>query len=236
MNGSDDKCVMLFVKFPASGQVKSRLGAELGEETAAELYDKFVRDELEMLEQVEADVMVCFDPVSEEGRYVEWLGADLEFAAQQGDDLGERMERAFLTAFAEGYEQAVLIGSDIPDIPVEAIRDAFGDLKDNDAVIGPSGDGGYYLIGFSEESFCADIFSGIAWSTERVLDDTMATLQASGKSVSVLGMLRDVDTLEDLRGLLRRSEGSGFMNSRTVRFVLDNDLVDIEMLKGGSDA
>ena len=236
MTGSNDKYVMLFVKFPASGQVKSRLGAELGQETAARLYDKFVRDELEMLEETQADVITCFDPAIDEERYVEWLGAEFEFAAQQGSDLGERMKNAFLTAFAAGYEQAILIGSDIPDMPVEAIRNALEGLKDADAVIGPSDDGGYYLIGFSEGSFCADIFSNIAWSTESVFDDTMAKLHAGGKSVNVLGQQRDVDTLEDLRELLQRSQGSGFMNSRTVRFVLDNDLVGIEVLRGGSDA
>ena len=92
MAGSDDKCVMLFVKFPTSGQVKSRLGADLGQETAARLYDEFVRDELEMLKETQADIIVCFDPATEDGQYVEWLGTEFEFAAQQGSDLGERMD------------------------------------------------------------------------------------------------------------------------------------------------
>ena len=89
------------------------------------------------------------------------LGDEFSYIPQTGDDLGERMKLAFLRCFSEGARSVVLIGSDIPDLPARIVDEAFRALDENDAVIGPAADGGYYLIGFKRDTFNGNVFPGI---------------------------------------------------------------------------
>jgi hypothetical protein len=120
---------------------------------------------------------------------------------QQGEDLGERMKNGFVEAFAMDFKRVVLIGSDIPDLSLELIDEAFTSLREKDAVIGPSLDGGYYLIGFKNKTFSSQVFKGIPWSTERIFEQTTKILEREGLTVHFLKPLRDIDTIEDLRNL-----------------------------------
>jgi len=95
----------------------------------------------------------------------------------------------------------VLVGSDIPDLPLEFIEEAFTSLEEKDVVIGPSLDGGYYLIGFKDKKFSPQAFKGIPWSTERVFEETMKILKHEGLTVHALKPQRDIDTVEDLKSL-----------------------------------
>ena len=108
------------------------------------------------------------------------------------------MKRAFVQAFSDSVEKALLIGSDIPDLSISLIDEAFNALDTSDAVIGPAHDGGYYLIGFNKATLLPDIFDGILWSTGSVFHQTMKILQESRLRVHVLTELRDVDTFDDL--------------------------------------
>jgi glycosyltransferase A (GT-A) superfamily protein (DUF2064 family) len=103
-----------------------------------------------------------------------------------------------------GYKRVVLIGSDIPDLPMKYIEEAFQSLKRMDAVIGPAYDGGYYLIGFKDKTFSPQVFEGIAWGTTSVFDETMKKLNRFGRAVHTLPWQRDIDTAEDLRYLKGR--------------------------------
>lgn len=128
---------------------------------------------------------------------------------QRGENLGERMENCFTEAFTMNFKRVVLVGSDIPSLPLDFIEEAFVSLKENDVVIGPSLDGGYYLIGFKDKTFSSQVFKGIPWSTEKVFEQTMKILEREGLTVHSLKPLRDIDTIEDLRNLsmgLRISE------------------------------
>jgi rSAM/selenodomain-associated transferase 1 len=118
---------------------------------------------------------------------------------QAGEDLGERMKNGFVEALSMNFKRVVLIGSDIPDLPLEFIEEAFTSLQEKDAVIGPALDGGYYLIGFKKETFSPRVFEGIHWSTESVFEKTLKVLQQEGLTVHTLQPLRDIDTVEDLR-------------------------------------
>jgi hypothetical protein len=223
-----ESCILLFVKYPVAGRVKSRLARGLGSETAAELYKRFVGDTIKMLGAAGRDLKIYCDPCKSVANYAEWIGGGHEFIHQVGGDIGERMRGAFEETFAAGFKRAVLIGSDIPDMPAEFISRAFAGLDGSDAILGPSADGGYYLIGFSEESFCAEAFSGVSWSTESVLSQTRERLESNGVKAALLPMWGDVDTIDDLKELVERNKGGEFENSRTMEFVSANDLTDIE--------
>ncbi len=116
--------------------------------------------------------------------------------------LGERMKNGFLEAFNMGAKRVVLIGSDIPDLSLELTEEAFTSLEENDVVLGPSYDGGYYLIGFTHHTFSPHVFEGIPWSTETVFEKTLRILNQAGQRIHILKHLRDIDTVEDLKHIV----------------------------------
>jgi rSAM/selenodomain-associated transferase 1 len=138
---------------------------------------------------------------------------------QSGSDLGERMKQAFNRVFSEGWRNAVLIGSDIPDLTPGVISEALGSLEKNDAVIGQASDGGYYLIGFNEKTFLPRMFHGIPWGTPAVFRETMKILTASTRTVHLAPEWQDVDTLDDLKSLFERNRDPSFDNSRTMTYL-----------------
>jgi rSAM/selenodomain-associated transferase 1 len=213
--------VLLFIKAPVRGQVKSRLAAAIGEEMALELYKRFILDIVDTVNASNHPLRICYTPSDAGDMILPWPGQEYTAMAQKGDDLGARMENAFREIFSEGAAGAVLIGSDIPDLPASIIRDAFDALTRNDAVIGPASDGGYYLIGFNRAVFPPRIFHGIPWSTGRVFEETMKRFKESPLRVCVLQEWSDVDTIEDLRTLLLRNKDLGLERSRTLSFLMD---------------
>lgn len=215
---SDETCILLFVKTPTRGKVKSRLAAELGEEDTLHLYENFILDMLDTLKRAEHRLKICFFPPDSEKQLTDWLGKGYAYLPQRGSDLGEKMKNAFLAAFAEGFSRVLIIGSDIPDIPYALLNEALAS-DTADAVIGPSSDGGYYLIGFTRHSFFPDIFSGIAWGTATVFEKTMEIFAERRHSVHLLPQWQDVDRLRDLRELFARNKDSQFAESRTMAFL-----------------
>ena len=216
---ADQPLIILFVKVPAGSQVKTRLAAALGENAALELYRRFVQDILDTLAQTGIPVMICYYPPDSPNAVAAWLGPGQQYLPQEGRDVGERMENAFRNAFTRGFSRVVLIGSDIPDVPVPLIKEALAALRMHDAVIGPARDGGYYLIGFRGDTFFPGAFSGIAWSTDTVFRSTMQAFGKAGQRVHDLPPWQDVDTIEDLKDLAERSRRSAFSSSRTMSFL-----------------
>ena len=231
---ADQPLIILFVKVPARSQVKTRLAAALGEEAALELYQRFVQDILDTLEQTGIPVMICYYPPDNRNAVAGWLGPEQKYLPQEGRDVGERMENAFRQAFNRGFSRVVLIGSDIPDLPAPLIKEALAALHMHDAVIGPARDGGYYLIGFRNDTFFPGVFSGIAWSTGTVFRSTMQAFGKAGQRVHELPLWQDVDTIEDLKDLAARSRRSAFSSSRTMSFLAG--FKDAHVSLEGSDA
>jgi rSAM/selenodomain-associated transferase 1 len=199
-------CIVIFVRSPDRGRVKTRLTAVLDEDTAVELYRCFVLDLLRTLSRGNFSLRICFYPAEAERKLADWLGEEYVYVAQQGRDLGERMENAFLAAFAEGFQRVAVIGSDIPDLPGEVFEETINALAWKDGVVGPAIDGGYYLIGFNSDRFLTEVFKDIDWGAPSVFQRTMGMLARHGYEVHVLPQWRDIDTYDDLIAFMRDHE------------------------------
>ncbi len=212
----NDRCVIMFVKFPQKGKVKSRLAASLGDERALELYRCFVTDLLEMIGKSGYPLVLSFYPPEAEREMRGWLGDGYSYLAQQGSNIGERMRNAFETVFSRGYRSVLLMGSDSPDLTTEILDEAFSSLEEHHAVIGPAFDGGYYLIGFTREAFIPEVFRGISWSTEEVFRQTMNVFTATGRITHIMPPWRDIDTINDLEALISAGMSESFSESATM--------------------
>lgn len=206
-----DDALVLFAKAPIPGQVKTRLCPPLTDDEAASLHGSFVLDALERSGQAAIrgvskqsprfDRFVACCPSSEHVFFKileERHGVRL--IDQMGDDLGGRMEHAVAEMFRIGYQRCVIVGTDLPALPAAVYEEAFGLLTRYDLVLGPSMDGGYYLIGLSRTA--PEIFRDIPWSTPDVLALTQTKAHALGLNVALLQSQRDVDTIDDVFALI----------------------------------
>ncbi len=223
MMASETDSLIIFVKYPEKGKVKSRLAAAWDGESVVELYKCFVEDLLQTMRESGFKPVVAFFPAEAKEKIVDWLGSEYRYFPQSGNNLGERMKNAFRYVFEHGSLRAVLIGSDIPDLKAEIIRDAFMSLGEHDAVVGPSLDGGYYLIGFPKDSLMPRIFDGIPWSTDEVLLRTMEIFMEEGRRVRLMPARRDIDRPEDVEDLIGRNIVGPFRRSKTMAFLLKHE-------------
>ncbi len=204
-----NNAVIVFLKAPEKGRVKTRLSKILDESFVLELYWGFIRDTLLALPPV-ADKFIYFLPLEKKEDLRSWLGDEYQYVLQTGRDLGEKMSNAFKDGFLNGYDRLVLIGTDIPEISETVLRHAFDVLETKDAVIGPASDGGYYLIGFKKESFSEEIFYDMNWSTKGVFRETLRAMDKMNLKYERVQELNDVDPPEDLNALaFRIKNGTG---------------------------
>ncbi|GBC61841.1 hypothetical protein DENIS_2803 [Desulfonema ishimotonii] len=208
------QCVLVFLKWPEKGRVKTRLARDTGPAIALDLYRNFVADTLQMLENGGHQTIICFHPPHAEERTAGWLGRAYPLWPQTGADLGEKMAAAFSTAFARGAERVLLMGTDIPDLPEAVITEAFASLEQHPVTIGPAWDGGYYLIGFHSDGFTPAVFRDIPWSTGSVFQKTLAILKRRGLSPHLLPRWRDIDTGEDLAAFMAANPPGAAPNTR----------------------
>lgn len=181
--------------------MKTRLAATLGAERAARIYRQLVAAVLAALPR-EDDLTVVFDPAERRAHVEDWLrpslaGRTAHFTPQAAGDLGARLERAFEEAFALGFGKVAVIGSDCVEMTPATFSTTWAALDARDAVLGPSTDGGYYLLALRRP--CAALFQDIAWSTDAVRAQTVAQAGAAGLEVHELDALPDIDTEADWR-------------------------------------
>ncbi len=219
MSDVHDCCLLVFVKYPQKGKVKLRLSADLDETIVQELYRCFVHDTLVAVQKIDVQLRICFLPADEKEKFQEWLGHNLVFVPQKGPNLGERMKQCLTDVCQEGFQRVVLIGSDSPDLPVTYLENAFQELHAHDVVLGPAFDGGYYLIGFQRSSFLPSVFDDVDWGTGSVLTQTLQKIQDTNKNVFLLPQWRDVDTLDDLKQLIKRNKNTSFKSSQTITYL-----------------
>ena len=180
--------------------MKTRLAQKIGASAACDAYQKLVRAVLNRIDSIR-DVQLRYSPDDAESEVHPWLRRSWTLSPQGGGDLGERLTRAFAESFADGARRVVIIGSDCPWLSADDIELAWNDLETHDLVLGPAKDGGYWLIGLREPK--PEVFKGISWSTDTVLEQTLEHARAGGLRFRLLRELRDVDTLGDWYAFLR---------------------------------
>jgi len=188
------KRLIIFVKNPIEGEVKTRLASSIGEKKALVVYQQLLKITAKAVEGVNAEKLVSYSGYIEESD--DFDEQRFEKTIQKEGDLGEKMKHAFKSSFDNGVNRTVLIGSDCPEISKSLIDEAFKELAEADSVIGPSEDGGYYLIGLSR--YIPEIFDDVEWSTSSVFSSTIKALDDLGAIHCVLKKLNDIDTESDL--------------------------------------
>lgn len=210
--------LIVFAKYPEPGQVKTRLTDLLTDTEAAELYQAFLLDALDQYAHL--DVAVRLYMAGAPAGDLELAVEEIELIQQEGKGLGERMERAFMESFIGGHERAVIIGTDHPSLPLAFVEQAFVALQERETVVvGPSSDGGYYLLGMNDPFM--EVFDEMSYSHGKVFDETLERIQWSGAQAAILPEWYDVDTPETLRRLVADQSGWREGARRTAR-QLDN--------------
>ncbi len=200
--------LLVVAKRPRPGQTKTRLIPALNPEQAAGLYECLLVDTLALVRRVGmADHLVAYLP-AEERPYFAALAPDFALVLQQGASLGERLDNALAGCLSQGYTAAVIMNSDGPTLPSAYLVQAFAALYDGaDVVLGPSDDGGYYLIGMRRD--LPRLLRGVRMSTQTVLADTLALAAEDGLTVALLAPWYDVDEAADLTRLTRELAVAG---------------------------
>ena len=201
------KSIGVFARWPEAGRVKSRLSPALPAALACRLHRALVLDTAEMAGAVPAARSLLYWSDAPAGRPDFPLPGGVEPRDQRGADLGERLARALAEMLEAANEGAVAIGTDCPDLEAPVVVAAFEALRAHDLVLGPTRDGGYYLIGLKRPA--PALFAGMEWGTERVLEQTLARAASAGLKAHRLETLEDVDTPADLIRLIARLAGGG---------------------------
>lgn len=194
------------MRAPEPGRVKTRLAREVGDEKALAFYKSFVGASMSAAgvwsDRVPGrEVWITYYPEDKKNLVEAWLGCDRIFLAQSGANLGRRMASAMSRAFDRGGVKAVILGTDIPQVRPDHIEQAFADLDSHDLVLGPSLDGGYWLIGAGQDRFTPAIFKGMNWGRPSVFADTITLCRKCDLTWAELEPLQDVDTLADLNSI-----------------------------------
>ena len=184
--------IIIFVRNPILGKVKTRLAKTIGDIEALKVYNSLLEHTMQQTENLTCDKFLFYDTIVgqndifDNNKYIKKI--------QTGNDLGEKMENAFQELFQIGYKNIIIIGSDLFDLNTNHIENAFLKMENHEVVIGPAEDGGYYLLGLKK--IIPLIFKNKNWGTETVLKQTLENLTTF--NVSFLETLNDIDTFEDL--------------------------------------
>ena len=201
----EDKLIV-FVKAPRPGAVKTRLAKTIGAPAAGAAYRQLVETLLNQLQGL-GGVEVCFSPDDAASEVQHWLDEGWRSSPQGDGDLGQRLQSAFQRAFHAGAKRVAIIGSDCPTVGIEDIRQAWSGLQTHDVVLGPATDGGYWLIGLRQRQ--PTLFRAVHWSTEDVFAETIQRVQHAGLSVQLLRELADVDTDREWSAFLAEQNRDG---------------------------
>ena len=201
-SASSKEHIILFTRFPQPGKVKTRLIGRLGLQGAAELHTQMTEQIIcqiqPALQSRKIQLQIYYYGGSQQ-EMADWLGRSHTLCPQQGSDLGQRMEHAFAQTIQQGAERILLIGSDCPHIDAAIITSGLAKLHSHKLVLGPTTDGGYYLIGLrAGGSEYMSLFTNIDWGTDQVLEQTLTQAKMNGLSYTLLSKLNDIDRPEDL--------------------------------------
>lgn len=227
-DSANKQALIVFAKIPEAGKVKTRLTTLLSPEDAARLYRAFLEDALDLYVSLGFDVRLYLGP--SDLVVPDYLHRDgVTLHTQKGADLGARMAAAFAESFIAGYGEIVIIGTDHPTLAPAFIEHAFNLLEESGSIcIGPSEDGGYYLLGMN--SFYPQLFQGMTYSHNQVFTDTLDRAEAIGVNLSILPEWYDVDEPESLirlNGEINSAENT-LSNTRKVLSELRQSYLELE--------
>ena len=200
------RAVILFTRVPLPGKTKTRLLPRLSPEQCARLHSAFLRDIAHTCAQLpRCRLLLCRAPEGDPAVLTQLLPGLPPPLLQQGETLGERMDHALRQGLASGPQSCLLIGADLPEVSIGHLEEAFRLLEDNDAVLGPTDDGGYYLVGVRRPQPALFRVSGYGGST--VLEQTLSAAASAGLRCALAPPCADVDEPADLDALARRLAG-----------------------------
>lgn len=186
--------LIIFVRHPELGKVKTRLAKVIGNEKTLQVYQLLIGHTHQVTISLNCRKFVYYaDQVIEHDL---WTFPGYTKRQQFGADLGERMSNAFRELFDQGFKRVLIIGSDCYQLKTELLEEAFNNLASHDVVIGPTFDGGYYLLGMTQ--FFPEVFKGVNWSTDQVSKQTLTIINERNLSFALLEQLSDVDEASDL--------------------------------------
>lgn len=185
--------IMVFVRNPELGRVKTRLAKSIGDQAALETYKILSKHTSKIISEIDSDQLIFYSDKIQDNDI--WTATNCKKQIQTKGDLGQKMLAAFQYGFSLGYQKILIIGSDLYSLCPKHIESAFEQLENYDVVIGPALDGGYYLLGLN--FIIPKIFKQKQWSTSSVLKETLSDLKKF--NVNLLEPLNDIDTYEDLK-------------------------------------
>jgi rSAM/selenodomain-associated transferase 1 len=203
----------IFVKFPFPGHVKTRLAKTLGKQFATGFYKLCAEHVFRETDNIsrECQKYIFYADDHSTSDVQRWVGQKFHCLPQVNGDMGSRLKQAFRTMFAQGAKKAIVLASDVPDLAASMVNDGLCKLADHDIVLGPTHDGGYYLIGLNR--LHDRLFDNIAWSTDKVFSQTMRAIDDLGWHTCVLPQLIDINTESDLNTWYRTVD---FHSSRPI--------------------
>ena len=201
-----ERAIIIFSRIPIPGKTKTRMMPFLTAEECADIHRCFIKDIYISCKKVMADTLVCYAPEGELQELKMLLDENLEYYEQYGANLGIRMKHAFERAFEMGYKKVLLVGTDVPQLTEEILEKGFKGLDENDIVIHPTVDGGYYLIAMKEAH---DVVWNVKkYGTNTVIEDTLTQVKIAGLHIHTGTVCRDMDTKEDLYNLYQELHNS----------------------------
>ena len=190
------KLLMIFVRNPELGKVKTRLAKTVGDKRALEIYNDLLQYTRDVSINCTSEKAVFYSHFIDD--FDGWSNVVYQkFVQEGGNDLGVRMHNAFKLAFEKGYDSVVIIGSDCLELSTHDLEEAFFSLEKKDVIVGPAKDGGYYLLGMNKLHH--QLFENKTWSSENVLLDTLLDIENLNLTYQLLDTLSDVDYEEDLK-------------------------------------
>lgn len=220
MTARNEKATIIFSRLPIGHETKTRLSPILNDSQRSELHLAMWHDIFtEALRLSGTDIYLYWTGSGEIDSFKSYIPSSFSLVKQAGKNLGERMSFAMRDMFSLGYGRAVIIGSDIPCVRAENIAAAFMALDESDAVIGPSDDGGYWLIGMRK--YIPEAFSLSSWGGSDVLGKTIALLNEHGMTCATADSLNDIDTPEDICGFMKREINRESFTYKYLRGIVD---------------
>lgn len=232
------RALIIFTRVPVPGETKTRLMPYFTPKQCAKLHSCFLKDIAAACKKTKADIYICHTPADKDGILYQIFGECAGYFCQTGDDLGQRMYRAIEYVQKKGNKSCVLIGTDIPQIQSEDIHQAFDLLEVKDVVLGPTADGGYYLVGMKTTR--KEVFEKQTYGHGNVLYHTIRSLKDNGLSVGLVRRHFDIDTREDVERfrdrmrsdkLLQKTETGGYL-MRTSRISIIVPIYNEEKIIG----